>query len=128
MTGLIGAHVDDLLCCGHGNQYEQSICAVKKCLPFGEWQCAQQKVITFCGCEIHQDASGKVTLTQEEYASSIQGIPISPHRQQDTTAEATPAEKRQLRATLGLRSEALLASPPLPKLSHGCCRRWRPRV
>ena len=35
---LIGVHVDDVLCCGSGDYFQDRIQALRQCFPFGSWK------------------------------------------------------------------------------------------
>ena len=49
LRGLIGCHVDDLICCGEGAEYEQMLCRLQESFPFGSWKDAQHEAIMFVG-------------------------------------------------------------------------------
>lgn len=101
LVGLLGAHVDDMLCCGSGSLYEEKVRLLRSSFPFGSWQHAKSEQITFCGCEISQKASGDIHVSQERYALGINEIQMSTHRKTQVDQPATPFETKQLRATLG---------------------------
>ena len=54
LCGIIGGHVDDLVCCGKGFLFTTKVDQLRNQFPFGSWIDAQQETITFCGCEISQ--------------------------------------------------------------------------
>ena len=101
LCGLIGGHVDDLLCGGNGNEYDSKIAVLRKSFPFGSWKEAKRETITFCGCEISQRVDGSIELNQERYADSISEINLTKERKKCLDAPATEAERKQLRAVLG---------------------------
>lgn len=101
LCGLIGGHVDDLLCGGKGSFYESHIVQLRESFPFGSWKEAKRETIVFCGCEISQRVDGSIELNQERYADSISEINLTKERKQCLDAPATEAERKQLRAVLG---------------------------
>ena len=101
LIGLIGCHVDDLVCCGKGSKYEDMLCRLQQEFPFGSWKDAQQESITFCGCEIRQDRDGTVRLNQERYAYVVAEISLSSRRRQEKDSSLTQEERKQFRAVLG---------------------------
>ena len=101
LCGLLGCHVDDILCSGSGSWFEERIQLLRNSFPFGSWQKAQEESITFCGCEVSQDGEYNIFVTQERYALGLSEIPVSVQRKKDPSQEATGNECKQLRAALG---------------------------
>ena len=73
LCGLIGIHVDDLLCCGSGQCFESHIETLRASFPFGSWKDLHEEAVTFCGCELRQTQGGSIELNQERYAESHSG-------------------------------------------------------
>ena len=68
LTGLIGCHVDDLVCCGGCSKYEAMLQRLQTTFPFGSWKDAMKESIIFCGFEMKQEPDGTIKLNQERYA------------------------------------------------------------
>ena len=79
LCGLIGIHVDDLLCCGQGQYFRDRVSALRHSFPFGAWRDLQQQT-TFCGCEIKQQPDYSIELNQERYAEGLMEIPMTRQR------------------------------------------------
>ena len=101
LLGLIGCHVDDLVCVGEGPAYATMLQKLQESFPFGSWRDAQKESIMFCGCEMKQDPDGTIRLNQERYALGINEVNISAKRKQDREAPLTAEERSQYRAVLG---------------------------
>lgn len=80
LCGLLGCHVDDILCSGSGDWFNDRIQLLRKSFPFGSWQKAQEESITFCGCEVTQDSQFNIFVNQERYALSLNEIQLSSAR------------------------------------------------
>lgn len=124
VVGYLGVHVDDVLCAGKGYEYEQAISRLRSRFPFGAWECAQDTSVTYCGCEIKQDADFTIHVTQERFALSIDEINLSKERRCEVQEEVTFEERRLLRQTLGALNWRATQSSPwlLATVSHlqGC--------
>ena len=101
VVGYAGIHVDDIVTGGRGLLYDEKIANLRKQYPFGAWGCAQESTVTYCGCELSQDADFKITLKQERFADSIQEINIPKDRQQDKDSSVSASEKGEMRRALG---------------------------
>ena len=101
LIGLIGCHVDDLVCCGMGPEYESMLQQLQEAFPFGSWKDAQREGITFCGCELKQDMDGTISLNQERYAYGVSELALSSRRRQEKDSSLTQEERKQFRAVLG---------------------------
>ena len=112
LCGIIGIHVDDLLCCGTGSVFEQHVRKLRESFPFGSWRDLRKEAVTFCGCELRQNEDGSIDLNQERYAETIQEIPLTRERKEQPQAELTDPERRQFRAALGALSWRATQSAP----------------
>ena len=101
LTGLIGVHVDDILCCGAGCKYEDQVKLLREQFNFGSWKNAKKESITYCGCEMRQEPSGQISLNQERFAFGIHEIELSRDRKSQEDLEATEAEKTRMKGVLG---------------------------
>ena len=101
LAGLIGCHVDDLVCCGEGEHYEGMLRKLQDAFPFGSWKDAMRETIMFCGCEMKQETNGTIKLSQERYAHGINEVPLSSARRQEVDLPLTDEERKQYRAVLG---------------------------
>ena len=112
LCGLIGIHVDDLLCCGHGSFFEDRMQALRGSFPFGSWRDLQESPSMFCGCEIHQKGDFTIELNQERYAEGLSEIPLCRERREQGAEPATEGERKLLRAALGALSWRATQSAP----------------
>ena len=112
LQGLIGIHVDDLLCTGSGDYFHGKIQDLRSCFPFGSWKDLQKETVTFCGCELRQLRDGSIELNQERYAESIHEIPISRERRLQVQDALTDEEKKRFRTALGALSWRATQSAP----------------
>ena len=124
LCGLIGAHVDDLLCTGAGKKYKAHIEALRNHFPFGSWTCSKDQTVVFCGCELSQHADFSITLQQERFSLSLDEIPLSRERKQHPEYPATNFEAKRMRGVLGGLSWRGVQSAPwlCASISHlqGC--------
>ena len=74
LCGLIGVHVDDLLCTGTGCYFEEQVRNVRAVFPFGAWHDLMEEATMFCGCELRQRGDFSIELNQERYADGIAEI------------------------------------------------------
>ena len=111
LCGLIGIHVDDILCCGQGAVYDERIYTLKKSFPFGAWRALCDGAI-FCGCELKQLSDGTIELSQERYGEGILEIPLTRDRREHTEEGVNEAERKLFRAALGALSWRATQSAP----------------
>ena len=111
LCGLIGIHVDDILCCGSGERFRKRVQVLRESFPFGSWKSLQEPSM-FCGCEIRQKEDGSIELNQERYAEGINEIPLSKVRKEQPELEVTEDERKQFRAALGALSWRATQSAP----------------
>ena len=52
LCGLLSKHIDDCFCCGAGKFYEDKVTALRKEFPFGQWICAQDMAVKYCGSTV----------------------------------------------------------------------------
>lgn len=100
LTGVLGIHMDDVVCGGEGHVYDESIKRLQAVFPFGSWKEPNKEKVVFCGCELSQDQNG-IQLKQERYALGINEINLSKERKQSLEDDASPDEKKALRGLLG---------------------------
>ena len=101
LVGILGVHVDDVICAGDGEVYQQKVSSLRKCFPFGSWKSAMKESVTFCGSEVNQDARGEITMKQERYPLGLSEIQMSRERKQQEDQQATDEEKKQMKGLLG---------------------------
>ena len=101
LVGILGVHVDDVVCGGHGKLFDEVIQRLKSVFPFGSWKSAMKEKVTFCGCELHQEPSKEIILSQERFALGLNEINLTQERKQQPDEETTPAEKKAMRGLLG---------------------------
>ena len=111
LCGLLGIHVDDVLCRGKGIMFEDRVQVLRESFPFGSWQ-SLRDTVTFCGRELRQLDDGSIELNQERYGEGINEIPLTKLRKEQPDAEATEAERKAFRAALGALSWRATQSAP----------------
>ena len=120
----MGLHVDDVVTGGAGDFYKEKIRALRERYPFGSWKCAQDETVVYCGCEIEQDAQGRIHLRQERFSLAINEINLTKQRSSEVEEKIFVEEKRELRRVLGGLSWRANQSAPwlLATVSHlqGC--------
>lgn len=79
LTGVLGIHVDDVVCGGAGNIYEDSIRRLQSVFPFGSWKDPCKEKVVFCGCELSQKED-KIQLKQERYALGVNEVDLDRER------------------------------------------------
>ena len=124
VCGLLGVHVDDIICTGSGPEYEACIGRLRSRFPFGSWEDATQTSLTYCGCEIKQDADFTIHVTQERFSLGIDELNLSQSRRSELHQEITFEERRSMRQILGALNWRATQSAPwlLATVSHlqGC--------
>ena len=99
LTGIVGAHVDDIITGGHGPEYEQCLSHLKNRFPFRKWRCGNEE---FCGVQYNQDPNSfEITYHQKEYAQHMKPILMTRERSRQKTAHASDKEVAALRAVNG---------------------------
>ena len=111
LCGLIGVHVDDVMCFGNGEVFANKVEALKRSFPFGSWK-SLREATTFCGCELRQLEDDSIELNQECYSEGIMEIPVTKDRKEAPEEPATEDEKKNLRAALGALSWKATQSSP----------------
>lgn len=71
LEGLIGCHVDDLLCVGKSTHFHEKVKLLRNSFPFGSWQKASDENVVFCGCEVKQTYTGDILVSQERYGLGL---------------------------------------------------------
>ena len=87
ICGIIGIHVDDILCAGHGATFDSKMKTLEGKLPFGSRKYGK---FTYCGLRHEQHADGSITVDQEEYIEQLQ--PMANKHLKDN--QAIPASER----------------------------------
>ena len=99
LTGIVGAHVDDIITGGHGPEYEQCLSHLKNRFPFRKWRCGNGAL---CGVQYNQDPNSfEITYHQKEYAQHMKPIHMTRERSRQKTAHASDKEVAALRAVNG---------------------------
>ena len=68
ILGIIGVHVDDLLCGGHGAEWDEAMMNLAKRIRFGP---RKFPPVTYCGVRVKQNDT-EITIDQEDYLDAIQ--------------------------------------------------------
>ena len=124
ICGYLGAHVDDLIVAGAGPYFDQQVQKLRQSFPFGSWDCAQDKNIKFCGCDIFQTAEYDILVNQESFPLAIDEINLTRERKLQKHDTVTLAEKSEMRRALGALNWRAVQTCPwlLSTVSHlqGC--------
>ena len=121
---MVVFHVDDVLVCGVGSEYDACNQRLRDRFPFGAWTVAMEGSFTYCGCEIQQKPDFSIKVTQERFALSLDEINISLERKNQVDEEVTHLERSAMRKALGGLNWRATQSAPwlLATVSHlqGC--------
>ena len=99
LCGVLGAHVDDTIAGGSGEQYEKAIQALKARFPYRKRRIRSGE---FCGAQYQQCAeTHEITYKQTEYARHMRPINMSKERQRNKEALVDEREISALRAING---------------------------
>ena len=99
LSGVLGAHVDDTMTGGSGDEYQAAIARLRERFPYRKWRVGQGE---FCGVMYAQDQSSfEISYQQQEYAKHLRPILLSKERRKNKEAVATPKEIAALRAVNG---------------------------
>ena len=113
LTGILGAHVDDTITGGEGEEYKRAIEKLKARFRYRKWR---QGSGEFCGVQYFQDpVSKEITYEQKVYAQHIRPINLTKDRQKQKDLPATDREITALRAVNGALN--WLSSQTRPDLS-----------
>ena len=75
IVGIIGAHVDDLLCGGNGEDFECAMKQLESFLPFGERRYGN---FTYCGDIVTQDpVTFEINTCQSDHSTRLQEVDVS---------------------------------------------------
>ena len=72
--------MDDLVVAGAGVYFEKQVKQLRDSFPFGSWDCAQDKSVKLCGCDVFLTADFDIWLNQERFALSIDEINLERSR------------------------------------------------
>ena len=85
IQGVLGIHVDDVLCGGKGKSYESALERLQNRFSFGSWSNAQETTITYCGIEIAQKSDGSLFLCHERFALGIDEVVLTQEKERRHT-------------------------------------------
>ena len=113
LRGQVASHVDDFMFAGRSDDegWQRILEMIKQKFKWGDWE---KDDFTQCGVRIQKQGRDYV-LSQEQYVSSIQEIPLNASRRKERKEATKDREKTQLRALLGALS--WLAQQTAPHLS-----------
>ena len=97
LEGVIGSHVDDLLC-GGGPRAMKLLDKLGEELGFGS---LEQGKSQYCGKMVEQESDGTIKVSMLEYHSNLKPVPIPADRKKDFDSDLSPSEHKQLRGILG---------------------------
>jgi hypothetical protein len=95
LVGLIGVHVDDLLCCGYGPVFDKAMDQLVKDLPFGERKYGK---FVYCGLRVEQPSANLVTVDQNEYIEKL--TPMA-HKHLANDKRIPPSERTNFKGLCG---------------------------
>ena len=96
LIGLLMVHVDDLLYCGNGKKYEDTMNKLKAEVTLTE----KTGDFVYCGKKVIQDKDG-IKVTQHNAAMAIQYADIDPRRRKQLSLTLSAEEKTELRRIIG---------------------------
>ena len=97
LSGILVAHVDDLLLAGDDDS-RASFDKVGSELGYGSVELGD---FVWCGKRIRRAEDGTIRLSMVEYHRNLKEAPLPANRRRDPDAPLTDYERRQLRAVLG---------------------------
>ena len=98
-TGVMGAHVDDTITGGEGQEYRNAVAQMRARFPYRKWRTGSGEL---CGVLYTQDShTFDIRYGQQEYAKHIRPIAISKDRQKNREEFASEKEISALRAVNG---------------------------
>ena len=90
VSGVLGAHVDDTITGGEGEQYQAAIAKLRARFPYRKWRTGTGE---FCGTMYNQDPrTFEITFHQETYAKHLRPISLTKERQRQR--ESTESSQR----------------------------------
>ena len=98
LSGIIVAHVDDLLFCGDP-EAQASLMKMGQTLGFGS---VEEDAFTWCGKHISKDAeTGEISISMKPYHSQLSPVMIPRERKANPAELLTTLEKKKLKGILG---------------------------
>ena len=98
LSGIIVAHVDDLLFCGDP-EAQASLMKMGQTLGFGS---VEEDAFTWCGKHISKDAeTGEISISMKPYRSQLSPVMIPRERKANPAELLTTLEKKKLKGILG---------------------------
>ena len=98
LSGIIVAHVDDLLFCGD-REAQASLMKMGQTLGFGS---VEEGSFTWCGKHISKDPdTGEISISMKPYHSQLSPYQIPRERRQNPAEVLTTLEKKKLKGILG---------------------------
>ena len=84
----MGVHVDDVLTCGVGKEYDDDIDTISKMFKWGHWH---EDEFTYCGLHVVQERETlEVYVDLEEYCNNIEEVKTSKGRLNQKDDKLTP--------------------------------------
>ena len=98
VSGIIGSHVDDFMIAGTDEWSKKMVEEIGNKFELGT---VERDNFLYCGHRVIQDKDGNITMDQNEYASEVKELYISPQRKREDQELVTEAERKQMRAYAG---------------------------
>ena len=79
LVGFVSAHVDACFWMGKGPYFERMVTLLRKSFPLGQWVCARDHPMKYCGLIVLYHPHFSTSVHQEDYVDSLEAIalPIS---------------------------------------------------
>lgn len=97
LCGIMASHVDDLITCGNGKKFGESMDKLTVELHLKK----KEGIFRFCGKNVVQDEDGKVTIEQVDAIECLDYLLVEKHRRKTPNAKLDEEEKSNFRALIG---------------------------
>lgn len=97
ITGVVIAHVEDLLCCGEGPIFRAAVDKIRTSFKSKE----KESDFVFCGKRVQQDADCDVFVDQVDAAKGFEFIVTTPERREHLLSACAPDEISEIRRVVG---------------------------
>eukprot|EP00434_Breviolum_minutum_P011223 symbB.v1.2.009904.t1/scaffold605.1/size182108/4 len=97
LCGIMASHVDDLITCGSGKKFDESLDKLTVELHLKK----KEGTFRFCGKNVVQDEDGKVTIEQVDAIECLDYLLVEKHRRKTPNAKLDEEEKSNFRALIG---------------------------
>ena len=97
LVGVLASHVDDLITCGTGKKYQDSMTKLTDVIHLKK----KEGTFRFCGKNVVQEPGGNVSLEQVDAIECLEYQTLDKNRRKAPSLSLTEAEKSDFRALIG---------------------------